>query len=74
MNGQEEKIMKRPRILAVGDSVCDKYLSREKMYPGGQCVNTCVYSGMNGADSAYLGNFADMSAYSGGDAFLRTSE
>lgn len=51
--------MKRPRILAVGDSVCDKYLSREKMYPGGQCVNTCVYACMNGADSAYLGKFGN---------------
>ena len=27
-------------ILAVGDNVVDKYLSRGKMYPGGQCVNT----------------------------------
>ena len=31
-------------ILAVGDNVVDKYLSRGKMYPGGQCVNTCVYA------------------------------
>lgn len=49
--------MKQPRILAIGDSVCDKYLSRGKMYPGGQCVNTCVYAHMNGADSAYMGKF-----------------
>lgn len=47
------------RIIAIGDNVCDKYLSRGKMYPGGQCVNTCVYAKMNGADTAYLGKYGD---------------
>ena len=42
-------------ILAVGDNVVDKYLSRGKMYPGGQCVNTCVYAKENGVRAAYLG-------------------
>ena len=42
-------------ILAVGDNVVDKYLSRGKMYPGGQCVNTCVYAKENGIRAAYLG-------------------
>ena len=42
-------------ILAVGDNVVDKYLSRGKMYPGGQCVNTCVYAQENGVRAAYLG-------------------
>ena len=42
-------------ILAVGDNVVDKYLSRGKMYPGGQCVNTCVYAQENGIRAAYLG-------------------
>ena len=51
--------MKEVRILAIGDNVCDKYLSRGKMYPGGQCVNTCVYAGMNGVPAAYLGQFGD---------------
>mgnify|MGYP002610369161 CR=1 FL=1 len=32
--------MEHCKIIAVGDNVCDKYLSRGKMYPGGQCVNT----------------------------------
>ena len=32
--------MEQCKIIAVGDNVCDKYLSRGKMYPGGQCVNT----------------------------------
>ena len=36
--------MEHCKIIAVGDNVCDKYLSRGKMYPGGQCVNTCVYA------------------------------
>ena len=32
--------MSAVKIIAIGDKVCDKYLSRGKMYPGGQCVNT----------------------------------
>lgn len=44
-------------IVAVGDNVADKYISRGLMYPGGQCVNTCVYAKMCGADTAYLGKF-----------------
>lgn len=49
--------MKEARIIAIGDNVCDKYLSRGKMYPGGQCVNTCAYAKLNGVASAYLGKF-----------------
>lgn len=49
--------MKNCKIIAIGDNVCDKYLSRGKMYPGGQCVNTCVYAGFNGTIAAYLGKF-----------------
>ena len=33
--------MSAVKIIAIGDNVCDKYLSRGKLYPGGQCVNTC---------------------------------
>ena len=44
--------MRQPRIIAIGDAVCDKYLSRGKMYPGGQCINTCAYAHMNNAESA----------------------
>ena len=51
--------MKDFRIIAIGDNVCDKYLSRGKMYPGGQCVNTCVFAGMNGGKTAYLGKFGN---------------
>ena len=51
--------MSEAKIIAIGDNVVDKYLSRGKMYPGGQCVNTCVYSIMNGGKPAYLGKFGD---------------
>lgn len=51
--------MENCRIIAIGDNVCDKYLSRGKMYPGGQCVNTCAYAGLNGTESAYLGKFGN---------------
>ena len=46
--------MSAVKIIAIGDNVCDKYLSRGKMYPGGQCVNTCAYAAANGVPSAYL--------------------
>ena len=59
MNGREEMNMENCRIIAIGDNVCDKYLSRGKMYPGGQCVNTCAYAGLNGTESAYLGKFGN---------------
>lgn len=51
--------MKNGKIIAIGDNVCDKYLSRGKMYPGGQCVNTCAYARLNGTQAAYLGKFGD---------------
>lgn len=51
--------MKDYRIIAIGDNVCDKYISRGKMYPGGQCVNTCVYGKLNGAETAYLGKYGN---------------
>lgn len=51
--------MEPVKIIAIGDNVCDKYLSRGKMYPGGQCVNTCVYAVLNGAQAAYLGKFGN---------------
>ena len=46
--------MSAVKIIAIGDNVCDKYLSRGKMYPGGQCVNTCAYAAANGVPSACL--------------------
>lgn len=54
-----ENTMKTLKILAIGDNVADKYLSRGKMYPGGQSFNTAVFAEMNGVESAYLGKFGD---------------
>lgn len=51
--------MNQPKLLAIGDNVCDKYLSRNKMYPGGQSVNTSVYASMNQTPAAFLGKFGD---------------
>ena len=51
--------MKKLGILAIGDNVADKYISREKMYPGGQSFNTAVFAVMNGLRGAYLGKFGD---------------
>ena len=53
---------RQAKIIAIGDNVVDMYLSRGKMYPGGQCLNTCVYSQMNGGKTAYLGKFGDDAA------------
>lgn len=57
--------MKNAKIIAIGDNVCDKYLSRGKMYPGGQCINTCAYARLNHTAAAYLGKFGsdDVAAY-----------
>ena len=51
--------MKTAKLIAIGDNVVDKYVSRGIMYPGGQCINTCVYGKMNGAETAYLGKFGN---------------
>ena len=53
---------RQAKIIAIGDNVVDMYLSRGKMYPGGQCLNTCVYSQMNGGKTAYLEKFEDDAA------------
>ena len=57
--------MENAKIIAIGDNVCDKYLSRGKMYPGGQCVNTCAYARLNDTACAYLGKFGsdEVAAY-----------
>lgn len=54
-----EKMNRNYKIIAIGDNVCDKYLSRGKMYPGGQCVNTCVYAKMNDTEASYFGKYGD---------------
>lgn len=47
------------KTLGLGDNVCDKYLHISTIYPGGNALNVAVFSGMFGAESAYLGTFGD---------------
>ncbi|MDQ0322800.1 fructoselysine 6-kinase [Pararhizobium capsulatum DSM 1112] len=43
------------KIVAMGDNVVDCYLSRDTMFPGGNCLNVSVFIRKFGGDSAYLG-------------------
>ena len=47
------------RVLGIGDNVCDKYLHRKMMYPGGNALNVAVFAKYMGRESAYLGTFGD---------------
>lgn len=47
----------RMRVLGIGDNVCDMYIHKRMMYPGGQALNVAVYAHMLGVESAYLGVF-----------------
>lgn len=47
------------KVLGFGDSVVDRYVNQNKMFPGGNAVNFAVYAKENGLDAFYLGNFAD---------------
>lgn len=51
-----------PRILAFGDNVVDCYRDRQRMYPGGNCVNHAVFARRFGAEAAYAGAVADDAA------------
>ncbi|EPE96307.1 PfkB family carbohydrate kinase [Rhizobium grahamii] len=43
------------KIVAMGDNVVDCYLSRETMFPGGNCLNASVFIRKFGGTSAYVG-------------------
>lgn len=43
------------KIAAMGDNVVDCYLSRDEMFPGGNCLNVSVFTRRFGAASAYIG-------------------
>jgi fructoselysine 6-kinase len=43
------------KIVAMGDNVVDCYLSRDTMFPGGNCLNVSVFVRKFGGESAYLG-------------------
>jgi fructoselysine 6-kinase len=43
------------KIAAMGDNVVDCYVSRDEMYPGGNCLNLAVQVSRFGGQSAYIG-------------------
>lgn len=43
------------KIVSMGDNVVDCYLSRDTMFPGGNCLNVSVFVRKFGGESAYLG-------------------
>ena len=47
------------RVLGIGDNVCDVYLHRGIMYPGGQALNFAVYAKKLGAAPDFMGVFGN---------------
>ena len=45
------------RVLGLGDNVCDVYLHKGIMYPGGQALTFAVYARRLGASSDFMGVF-----------------
>ena len=45
------------KVLGIGDNVCDVYLHKEIMYPGGQALNFTAYAKKLGADADFMGVF-----------------
>jgi len=45
------------RVLGIGDNVCDKYITLNETYPGGQALNFAVNARLSGTEAAYLGVF-----------------
>lgn len=43
------------KIAAMGDNVVDCYVSKDTMFPGGNCLNVSVFIKRFGGSSAYLG-------------------
>ena len=43
------------KVLGIGDNVCDVYLHKEIMYPGGQALNFTAYAKKLGADADFMG-------------------
>lgn len=46
-----------PKVLGLGDNVCDIYLHTGMMYPGGQALNFAVYASQLGAEADFMGVF-----------------
>lgn len=47
------------RVVGFGDNVVDRFVDRGQFFPGGNSINFAVFARELGADSAYLGVFAD---------------
>lgn len=47
------------KVIGIGDNVVDKYITLNKMFPGGNALNFSVYAKKLGIDSAYLGVFGN---------------
>ncbi len=47
------------KVIGYGDNVVDRYVNKNKMFPGGNCINFAVYAKKIGMDAAYLGTFGD---------------
>lgn len=47
------------KLIALGDNTVDLYLNTGEAFPGGNAVNVAVHAAEAGADSEYLGSFAD---------------
>ena len=47
------------RVLGIGDNVCDVYLHRGIMSPGGQALNFAVYAKKLGAAPDFMGVFGN---------------
>jgi fructoselysine 6-kinase len=45
------------KVIGFGDNIVDRFLDREVMYPGGNCVNFAVLARRLGLESAYMGVF-----------------
>ena len=46
-----------PKVLGLGDNVCDVYLHTGIMYPGGQALNFAVFAAQLGAQADFMGVF-----------------
>ncbi len=47
------------RVIGYGDNVVDRYINKNLMFPGGNCINFAVYAKCAGADSSYLGYWGE---------------
>lgn len=59
IRGLKRRRGKKMKVIGYGDNVVDRYLNKNKMFPGGNCINFSVYAKKIGINSAYLGVFGE---------------